>query len=427
MEYTLEQQNGIALLSDLSVKIACLTGPAGTGKTTILRAAVDELSEKLWAKHGGYNCEAEPPFEIALAAFTGRAAVRIEEATDIPAMTIHRMLRFSVPEGDEDFGKPAHSKQNPMPYDVVLIDEATMVDNELYRHVVDAMKPGSVLRLIGDVNQLPPVTQAKVGEPICPFGFAMTKYPTVYLTENFRSTDGIIAFSQLVINHRPLLANEQVTIIKTNAADASAAKYKLCHNFDFTSDEHQIICPTTKTKYGCMGFNNLIQQERNPEKEKISVSQRNKFTDEIETHTFKRGDKMIWTKNDYTMEIMNGQMGRVVDFDTISGDIVISINGQEKMIPQRAMAYDPITREHYPYDPRQRMMLGYAITTHKSQGSQFPHVAYVIARSQAANRANIYTAVTRAQRRLTILNINSALNGAMMMVTKMDAIQQARR
>jgi len=409
INYTNEQLEAITMCADPTIKIACVTGQAGSGKTSILGEAYRQAFDNLCNKFGLDPEEAirrekdALPFSIQLAAPTGRAAKRIEEATSYKAMTIHRMLRFSVPENDEDKGMPAHTKMNPMPHDFIFIDEASMLTDEIRRSLIDAMKRGSVIRFFGDINQLPPIGSHS------PFAVDLKKQPSVTLTENFRSNDGIISLADKVIKNRMPLNNEKVTIQRVVSQHGSLTVLKLAEEIDFTTDVNQIICPTNHTKHGTVNLNRSIQQRFNPNKEKITVYQRNSHDQSMIVKSFKRDDKILWTKNDYNLDLMNGTLGRVLDFDEDTGSIFISVDGRDIEIPSQMETFNPTTGIRYTYDPRHRLDLGYAISTHKSQGSQFHTVCFVCSRSRAATRQNVYTAVTRAAERLHIINIGGSL------------------
>lgn len=404
INFSTEQQDAVEMCADTSLRIACVTGQAGTGKTTILRAVHENLSEIF--PHNEYGqIPADQP--IALCAPTGRAAKRIEEATGIPAMTIHRMLRYTTPKDEDDVTLPRHDKFNPLPYDVVLVDEASMIDEPLWRGIIDALKKGAIVRFFGDINQLPPIATKS------PFANAMERFPTSVLSHNYRSDDGIISVSDKIINGRIPIANEQVSIFRVKQQETMYHVKTLCDQVDFTQMSAQIITPTQRTKYGCDPINTFIQQKYNPEKEKIQTFQKDN-EGEVIVRSFKRGDKVLWTKNDYNLEIMNGTLGIVQGFDLEEGSIMITFDGnRDVVIPPVIEGFNPSTGERYRYDPRNQLMLGYAITTHKSQGSQFDTVLYVLSRSRAATRQNLYTAVTRAKTKLVVINVAGALMHAL--------------
>ena len=405
LSLSVEQEEGIALTADLTKQIACVTGQAGTGKTTILKYAYEALAAKF-----DFPEEANPELTdlpIALAAPTGRAAKRIEEATGIPAMTIHRMLRYTTPKDEKDITLPRHDRFNPMNYDVVLVDEASMIDEKLYRGIIDALKRGAIVRLFGDINQLPPIMSGS------PFDAAMKKFPTAILSHNYRSDDGIISVSDKIIKGRIPIANNQVSFFRVKQQETMMHVRSLCDQTDFTQMNHQIITPTQRTKAGADTINTFIQQQYNPEKKKIQTFQKDHEGNVI-VRSFKRGDKVLWTKNDYNLEIMNGTLGIVQSFDEEEGSILVTFDGtRDVLIPPSIETFNPTTGERYRYDPRTYLMLGYAITTHKAQGSQFDVVMYVLSRSRAATRQNLYTAVTRAKNKLIVINVAGALMHAL--------------
>lgn len=397
--YSEEQKGAIDLCCDLEKRIVCVTGQAGTGKTTVLKEAYKALLDAI-----DYDEEM-----IVLAAPTGRAAKRIEEVSGIEAKTIHRLLRYTTPENDEDQTLPKHDKLNPLPHKVILIDEASMIDTVLWRGLIDAMNRGTIIRFFGDINQLPPVAN----DSKSPFAVALRKFPNSILTTNYRSDDGIISISDKIIKGRIPTTNEQVKVFRVVSTDTMYHIRNLANETDFTKMHSQIIAPTQKTKYGCTAINLFIQQNYNPEKEKLTIYCKNNITGDVEVRSFKRGDKVLWTKNNYDLGIMNGTLGIVQGFDKEEGSIQVTFDGEDFLIPSSILGYNPTTQERYRYDPRQSLMLGYAITTHKSQGSQFRTVLYVLTKSRAATRQNLYTAVTRAQRELVVLNVGGALMHAL--------------
>jgi exodeoxyribonuclease V alpha subunit len=392
LNYSEEQQNAIDLCIDITKRIVCVTGQAGTGKTTILKGVYNALLER-------YTEE-----DIVLAAPTGRASKRIEEATGITASTIHKMLRYTKPIEEGDNGLPRHDKANPLPNKIVLIDEASMIDPTLWRGIIDALPKGGVIRFFGDINQLPPIAN----DAKSPFAEALVRFPSTILSHNYRSQDGIISLSDRVIKGSIPIANEQTQIFRIKSVETMTKIKSVCDSMDFTKLCNQIICPTQKTKYGCEAINNFIQQQYNPEKTKIQTFQKNTI-DEVIVRTFKKNDKIIWTANNYDLTIMNGTLGTIKEFDEVEGSIVITIDGEDKVIPPQMESFNPYTNEKFRYDPRNALMLGYAVTTHKAQGSQFDAVLYVVSNSRANTRQNIYTAVTRAKNKLVIFDVANGL------------------
>lgn len=406
LKLSAEQIEAIDMCLNLNNTIASVTGQAGTGKTTIIEEAVAQYRELY------------PNKEICLTAPTGRAAKRIEEATGLPAMTCHRALRFSMPENDDDVGLPAYSNVNKAPYDIIFVDEASMVTVDLRRSLLNAMKKGAVIRWFGDINQLPPVdTQENLAKG-SPFGIDLRKYPSVTLTQNYRSTDGIISASDRIIKNRMIMPNEKVKVVNVKRGEGSLALYDLVKQVDYTSMDNQIIAPTKRTVHGTQGINRYIQSRFNPHKETITIFIPNPSDGTTETRAFKIGDKILWTKNDYELDIMNGTIGRVVRFDEDEGSLVLQFDDGDKYIPSQINKINPHTGENYSYDPRRYIELAYAITTHASQGSQFNEVLFVTSNTRANVRQNIYTAVTRAKEKITILSVSGALSKGIMTEVK---------
>ena len=387
-----EQIEAVALCTDINNRIVGVTGEAGTGKTTILGNAVDDLRIEQ-----GYN--------VQLCAPTGRAAKRIQEATGISAITIHRMMRWSVPEDDEDAGLPSYTKFNPLPYDVIFIDEASMLSDDLYRSVIDALKSRACIRFFGDANQLPPVQGAS------PFLAILEKYPSVKLTHNFRSQDGIISAARSI--NRGLLprSNDQFTVINAGAGLTLNTIDEFIDQ-SFGTIKSQLITPSKQGKYGVRSLNKFMQQKLNGQ-ETRAMHLVYKDRDEAENVTVKPNDKIIWMKNDYKLNLFNGMIGWVRDFDLEDGSIVAEFDGKDVLIPPHIESYDPQGRAIFQYDPRKFIDLAYAITTHKAQGSEFDKVVIVLNKSFVLNRANFYTAVTRAKSYVSVIAGHGGLAHAM--------------
>lgn len=384
LNYSEEQHEAIDLGIDQSKKLVGVTGAAGTGKTSVMGSMLED-----------------GPWQMpVLVAPTGRAAKRIQEATGHPAKTIHRMMRYSMPADDEDAGLPAYDKWNKFPYDAVFVDESSMVSEDIYRAVVDAMPPRAVIRFIGDANQLPPV-QGK-----SPFLEILEKWPSVRLTHNFRSSDGIVAAATSIVNNRVPEANDKFHMLNPGNGNI----FKTMETFvddTFRGLGGQLIIPTKKGKFGTFYFNRWLQQKLNPSGPVLEIQ-----IDDDEVRRFRVGDKVIQTKNDYKLNIFNGEIGWVVDVD--DDEMVVNFNDKDITIPSHIESYDPRTgRAIFRYDPRKNIDLAYAITTHKAQGSEFDKVVLLLQRSYVLNRANFYTAVTRAKEKCTVILGPGALATAM--------------
>lgn len=374
MNLSEEQENAVALGIDRTKKLVGITGPAGTGKTTILGRIHDD-----------------GPWEFPiLCAPTGRAAKRIQEATGIKAMTIHRMMRYSMPADDEESGLPAYDKWNKLPYDCILLDEASMLSDDLYRAVIDAMPSRCVIRFFGDAEQLPPV-QGK-----SPFISLLDKFPSVRLTKNFRSGDGIVKAANQIVHGRVPEANEKFRMLNPGNGNLAVTLDEFIDD-SFRGLSGQLIIPVKKGKYGTFSLNRVMQQKLNPKGKSIEIR-----IDDEETRRLRIGDKVIQTKNDYKLNVFNGQIGWVVDIE--DDDIIVNFDDKDIRVPTHLESYDPINdRTIFQYDPRKNIDLAYAITTHKAQGSEFEKVVILIQRSFVLNRSNFYTAVTRAKDQATVI------------------------
>src|SRR6478752_2623506 len=380
-----EQHNAVDLGLDRKKKLVGVTGAAGTGKTTITK----EVFEGDWKMP-------------VLVAPTGRAAKRIQEATGKPAMTIHRMMRYSMPADDDEAGLPAYDKWNKLPYDCIIVDESSMVSDDIYRAVIDAMPAGACIRFFGDANQLPPVKSES------PFLSILDKWPNIRLTKNFRSDDGIIRAATQIINGRVPEPNDKFRMLNPGAGNHLDALDEFIDD-SFRGLGGQIIIPNKGGKYGTIGMNKYLQQRLNHTGPVIEIHRKDKDGN-IEVSKFRRGDKVIWTKNDYNLNLFNGQIGWVVDFHDDA--LVVNFDDKDKVIPPHLESYDPNGRAIFQYDPRVNLDLAYAITTHKAQGSEFNKVVYFIQKSYVLDRANFYTAVTRAKEQVTVLFGSGALQQA---------------
>lgn len=388
-----EQQLAIELGLDLTNRIVGVTGEAGTGKTFVL----GEIGAGL--KDRGY--------EVALTAPTGRAAARIQESSGIRASTIHRLLRWTAPmeDDEDDVGMPAHSKTNPMPWDVILVDESSMMSEELYRAVIDAMKPGACIRFFGDMNQLPPV------EGESPFLKLLKRFPSVILEQNFRSDSGIVKAARQVIKGIVPSPNAEFQLLNIgNGFTLTTLDGYL--DDTFTTMESQVIIPTKVGKYGTVAVNKYMQTKLNPHPHSI-VLKYNEGNGEVRHTRLRPGDKILWTKNIYGLNLFNGMIGYMVDFNDESGDIVVNFEGKDKVIPPILESYDKSGKALFTFDPRKYIDLAYAITTHKSQGSEFKKVVVLLQRSRVLNKANFYTAITRAKVHVTCLAGAGGLSAAM--------------
>lgn len=408
---TQEQQTAVGMCCDLSITIAGVTGGAGVGKTLVLGEAYHELVRMIGKA------------KVVLCAPTGRAAKRIEELTKIKAKTIHRMLEFPMPddrdirvkgskqddanEDDNNTQKnelpplePRRNRNNRLVERVVLVDESSMVSPSLYRQLLDALPNDGVIRFFGDNNQLPPVEQ---GTP--PFISVLEDYPAVTLTLNFRSDDEIIANSLRILRGLMPLRNSRFEIIYSDAPIGRLLQFV---GKEFMRPDHQIILPTRRGNYGTIRVNPSLQVRFNPNGTMLRLPR----YDEKESKLLVReNDKVIWIKNDYNLKLFNGDIGVVDWINTNDGALQMSNAESVTVIPPRVQTFSPYHGSYIQYDPRKQIELGYAVTTHKAQGSEFDVVVYCICGGQAflLDRKNFYTAITRAKRKVVLITDRRAM------------------
>jgi len=391
---SLEQEHAVELCCDLSCSIASVTGGAGVGKTLVMGLVYQELRARRKS--------------VVLCAPTGRAAKRIEELTGIKAQTIHRLLEFPLPfEGQDeklDPNYPRRNRQNPLHYQVVIVDEASMVSPQLYRFLMDALPYGAVVRWFGDNNQLPPVEE---GKP--PFIWLLKEYPMIELTYNYRSGDAIVSNAQRILRGLLPQRNPKFEIIYTDDPLGFTIRFVTKH---FKEETHQVIMPTRRGKAGTIRLNPSLQMRFNSKGEMLRLNRFNK--DEAQL-AVRAGDKIIWIKNDYKLELFNGEIGYIDWVDADAGELGIVTGNRTITIPPRIKTYNSFIGQVINYDPRRQIELGYAVTTHKAQGSEFNTIIYCMSRSQAwlLNKRNFYTAVTRAKNQVILITDRKAMSLSM--------------
>ena len=410
IELDVEQQAAVELCMNIENRIVSVTGPAGTGKTTILKTVYKNFVES------GYT--------VALAALAGKAAKRINEVTGFPATTIHRLLEFSHPgEPDPETGKyyieslPKYNKRRPLPHDVIFIDEAAMVNQQLYRDILDAMKPGSIVRWFGDVNQLAPIEENEVlrKQPSPFYNLLHSKhFPAKRLSKLHRQGEG----SDIAVNAGRILLGlvpvrkPEFEIIITSDPISSLRKVieSNLDRCDFQSINNQIITPQNKSMVGTVALNAMLQPMFHESMAGSYPLPRNKpfKGQKVQDCWVRVGDKVIWTKNDYNLFIFNGESG-IIRGITNDGTLEIDFGDRSVVVPT-SVTYNKYGKELH-YDPRVNLELAYAVTTHKSQGSEYEHVVYLITRSHFAmlNRSNFYTAVTRARKFVWVITDGTAM------------------
>lgn len=396
------QDEARLLCSNMQHRIVGVTGQAGTGKTTIMKDV--------------YKAFQDAGHDVVLCAPTGKAAKRISEATGFPATTIHKLLEFTHPgDPDEKTGKvlgvsvPRRTPLRPLEQSVILCDEYSMVHTELNRQLLDAMPPGSVIRVFGDKNQLPPIEGNDFAdrgprEP-SPFEKHLKMFPSVTLKNIYRQGEGsgVVKNGHRILNGMCPMNMPDFEIKISQVQPNALMEYLKNHpEINFASLDNQIITPTNKSWIGVHALNEKIQQHYQGDKMyEAVVMPRDKW--QKDTCLLVPGDKVLWLKNDYQLEIYNGETGIV---ESLAHDMVTINFGDRVVAVPPNVEYEAADGKVKSYDPRKQIQLAYAITTHKSQGSEYQHVIYMMGNSafMLQNRANFYTAVTRARKHAVVIS-----------------------
>ncbi len=370
-----------------------ITGGPGTGKTTTINTII-----KYFELEG---------MDIFLAAPTGRAAKRMSETTGYEARTIHRMLELN---GGMDTGSAAgfeRNERNPLETDVIIIDEMSMVDISLMYSLLKAVVAGTRLILVGDVNQLPSVGPGSVLKDIIDSG----AFHTVKLTKIFRqaSTSDIIVNAHKINNGEEVsLDNKSLDFFFLKRYDADKIinvtlqliKQKLPKFVNATEYDIQVLTPMRKGLLGVERLNGILQAYMNP-------ADKSKREKEYRGTIFREGDKVMQIKNNYQIEWeIRTKFGLCVDkgMGIFNGDtgIIEEINDFAETM---TISFDEGRKVEYPFKLLEELELAYAVTIHKSQGSEYPAVVIPLLSGprMLMNRNLLYTAVTRAKKCVTIV------------------------
>jgi exodeoxyribonuclease V alpha subunit len=379
LSITLAKKQVEAVQSSVTQKVSVITGGPGTGKTTIIRAILSIFTHLTK--------------RILLAAPTGRAAKRMAETTGFEAKTIHRLLEYSMAHGG--FQK---NEDHPLSADLVIIDEASMLDLILMHHLLKAVPDDAVLILVGDVDQLPSVGAGSVLKDVIASGVI----PVVTLSEIFRQarTSSIIVNAHKIVKgempaftHR---ANDDFYFFKSEDPDEALArvldvvKKRIPQKFSFhPMEDIQVLTPMNRGSVGTSRLNESLQETLNP----------NGFELVRGGRKYRVGDKVMQIRNNYDKDVYNGDIGIVSDIDSEEQTISVNVDGRD-------IKYD--------FTETDELVLAYAVSIHKSQGSEYPVVVIPIMTQHyiMLQRNLLYTGVTRGKKLVVLVGTYKAIGMA---------------
>jgi exodeoxyribonuclease V alpha subunit len=367
-----------AVLGAIDHKMMVITGGPGTGKTTIIRAIIG-----IYRKLGR---------EVLLAAPTGRAAKRMSEASGFEAKTIHRLLEFSPGRGG--FKKDA---ERPLRADLIIIDETSMVDTVLMHHLLKAVPDPATLILVGDVDQIPSVGAGNVLRDIIDSGCV----PTVRMNEIFRqSGNSLIIVNSHKINNGefPVLSSDRGTLqdfyfIQVEEPEKAVemivhmCRDRIPEKFGFDPvNDIQVLTPMHRGVAGAANLNVELQKNLNPSDNEFVRGGR----------VLKTGDKVMQVRNNYDKEVYNGDIGRIISINREDHEVTVDYDG-------RSVKYEFLELDE--------LVPAYAISVHKSQGSEYPAVVipFLTQHYMMLQRNLLYTAITRGKKLVVVIGTKRAL------------------
>lgn len=392
-----EQQKRAVLLS-LSAGVSVITGGPGTGKTTIINSIINILESS------GHK--------VAIAAPTGRAAKRITETSGHYASTIHRLLDYYFSE-DENMMRFGYNADEPLDYDAIIVDEASMIDLMLINGLVSAIRPGTRFILVGDADQLPSVGAGNVLKDIIDSEYVLA----TKLTEIFRQAQE----SMIVVNAHRINRGEYPDLNASDKDFFMLMRSKEREMLDTVKElctsrlpsyykgispiaDIQVLTPVRKGLLGCVNMNTELQSVLNPPSPELKEKSHGE-------RIFREGDKVMQIRNNYQLKwknrrdftegegVFNGDVGFVDTIDTEFNEVTV--------------IYDDIRYVTYNFNQLDELELAYAVTVHKSQGSEFPIVIMPISWFPPilATRNLLYTAVTRGKRAVILVGSENKLKG----------------
>jgi exodeoxyribonuclease V alpha subunit len=381
-----QQKSGIALAnaqrealkSAVESKVMVITGGPGVGKTTLVNSVLMVLKAK--------------KMRVSLCAPTGRAAKRMAETTGMEAKTIHRTLQYNPGTGGF-----IHKADNPLECDVLIVDESSMIDVVLASQLFDAVPLHAAVVIVGDADQLPSVGPGRVLQDI----IRSKTIPVGHLNEVFRQA----ATSRIITNAHRInqgqmpefpAEGEMSDCYFVQADDPQKAvgllgkmiKDSIPKKFRFDPrNDIQVLTPMQKGELGARNLNQMLQKLLNPRGEEV----------ERFGLIYRVGDKVMQTENDYDKEVYNGDIGRITTIDAEACELVVDFDG-------RKVGYD--------FCELDELTLSYAITIHKSQGSEYPCVVIPLHTQHYVllQRSLIYTAITRAKKLVILIGTKKALS-----------------
>ncbi len=391
---TLDEMQRKAVVEAVKNGVLVITGGPGTGKTTTINAIIRYFETE--------------DMEILLAAPTGRAAKRMTEATGWEAVTIHRLLELSgVPSDDRSTASFERNEENPLEADVIIIDEMSMVDIFLMNALLKAVSVGTRLILVGDINQLPSVGPGCVLKDIIRAGSC----PVVQLTRIFRQASQ----SDIIVNAHKINRGEHVTLDNKSKdffflqrqdpnvilrVVLALVQEKMPRYVDARPTDIQVLTPMRKGSLGVENLNEMIQRYLNP-----PSSEKNEK--ETARGRFREGDKVMQIKNNYQIEWeARNRYGIAIDKGTgiFNGDMGI-VQQIDLLAETMEVLFDDYRTVTYSFQMLEELELAYAVTIHKSQGSEYPAVVIPLLTGprMLMNRNLLYTAVTRARSCVTLV------------------------